>query len=131
MGFFGDFGMITTESAIQEALKAFTVLNQILGFDLKGEKSAWGIRIEFLGAAVAFLMIRNKCEAQLSASRERIQKISEEIEAILAKKGHFFGPDSEVSWEIELRANGSNGESRRSGPTPAVRHGGERRGGIG
>ena len=67
---------VTTESMIQEALKASTVLNQIFGFDLKEGKSEWGIGIEFLGGAVAFLAIRDKCEAQLSLSRERIQKVS-------------------------------------------------------
>ena len=39
MGHFGDFGKISAEPSIEEALRAFTSLNQVLGFELKVEKS--------------------------------------------------------------------------------------------
>ena len=48
VGYFDDFGVITTESAIEEALRAFTALSQILGFELKVGESECGIRVEFL-----------------------------------------------------------------------------------
>ena len=81
--------MLTAESRIQDALIAFTVSNQMLVCNLGVAKSEWGIRVDFLGVAVAFVTVRNKCEAQLSLSRERIQKVSEEIETILEKKEAF------------------------------------------
>ena len=89
VGYFNDFGMITAESRIQDALIAFTVLNQMLGRNLGEAKSEWGIRVDFLGVTVAFATVRNKCEAQLSSSRDRIQEVSEEIETILEKKEAF------------------------------------------
>ena len=52
LGFFGDSGVISTEATLQGALKAFTASGDILGFELKGVKSEWGARIEFLGATV-------------------------------------------------------------------------------
>ena len=80
---------MATESTIQEALRAFAVLNQMLGFDLNVGKSEWGIRIESLEVAVAPVMIGNKCEAQLSLPRGGTQKVSEEIETIFEKKEAF------------------------------------------
>ena len=65
-----DFGIITTESAIKEALRAFTAPNQILGFELKVEISEFGTRIEFSEVAVDFKIIREECEAQLSMIRK-------------------------------------------------------------
>ena len=59
MGYSDDIGIITPESTIEDALIAFTVSNQLFGFDLKAEESGWGISIEILGVAVAFLMVRN------------------------------------------------------------------------
>ena len=90
MGYFDDFGIITTESTIKEALQAFTTLNQILGFELKVEKSEFGTRIEFLGVTVDFRMIKEECEAQLSLSHERVQKMVHEIKAILQEKEIFL-----------------------------------------
>ena len=89
MGYFDDFGMITAESTIQEALEVCTVLNRMLGFDLKVEKSGWGIRIEFQEVAVAFVIISSKCGAHLSLSRGRIQIAPEEIGATSEKKKRF------------------------------------------
>ena len=74
MGYLEDFGIITTESAIEEALRASTALNQILRFELEIEKSEFGTRVEFLGATVDFKMIGGECEALLSLSQGRAKK---------------------------------------------------------
>ena len=42
--YFDDFGMVTTESAVQGTLAGFTALNEILAFELKIKKSRWGGR---------------------------------------------------------------------------------------
>ena len=49
LGYFHDFGVITPDSTAQDALKAFTALNDILGFDVKvkGQNGARGS--SFLG----------------------------------------------------------------------------------
>ena len=49
MGHFGDFGEAPPLSLAEEALLAFTKLNEILGLSLKLPKSEWGRIIEFLG----------------------------------------------------------------------------------
>ena len=90
MGYFDDFGIITTERAIREALDAFTKMNHILGFELKIEKSDWGTVLEFLGVTITFYVVSSGCEAQLSISSERVQKLTIEIERILKKKHVFF-----------------------------------------
>ena len=89
VGFFDDFGIITTESTIEVALRASAALNQILGFELKAEKSEYGPRIEFLGVTVEFKMIRGECEAQLSLPQKRVRNMMEEIKAILDEKEAF------------------------------------------
>ena len=87
MGYFGGVGIITMESTIEEAPRASTILNQKLGFDLHAKKSERGIRVEFLGATVACVVIRNKCEAQLLSSQARIRKVPEKIKTILEQQG--------------------------------------------
>ena len=87
IGYFGDFGEISAESTVQGALKAFTALNDILFFDLKATKSEWGARIEFLGVAVTIIIVDAECEAQLSISSDRVERIVNGISGILARKG--------------------------------------------
>ena len=43
-----DFGTDAAESAIQDALQAFTAMNDSLGCELKIDKSEWGAMLEFL-----------------------------------------------------------------------------------
>ena len=50
--FFDDFSITTTESAAQDALEAFTALNDSLGFELKVTNSEWGATVAFLGVTV-------------------------------------------------------------------------------
>ena len=68
LGFFDDFGIIATESAALDALRALTASNDILGFELKVLKSEWGTKIEFLGVTVTFLtvgmIVRAGCQYQ-------------------------------------------------------------------
>ena len=69
MGYFDDFGAIAAESCQGEALKAFAILNEILGFDSKVGQSEWGRALEFPGATASFLFAGGKCLAKLSLSR--------------------------------------------------------------
>ena len=70
----------------QDALKAFTALNDVLGLFLKVAKSEWGARIEFSGAPVTFLIANRKCEAQLSIPMDRIEGLLNEISRIVERK---------------------------------------------
>ena len=90
VGYFDDFGIISTESAIKEALQAFTALNQILGFESKVAKSEFGARIEFLGVTADFRMIKEESEAQLSLPPERVRKTTQKMKAILKEKEIFL-----------------------------------------
>ena len=89
LGYFDDFGIITTEMTVHEALNAFTKMNHILGFELKIEKSDWGTVLEFLGVTITFYVVRSGCVALLSLSHDRVQKLSSEIEKILLAD-HIF-----------------------------------------
>ena len=46
-GYFDDFGMVTAESVIRGAFRAFAALTDTLGFDPKIEKSEWGAGLGF------------------------------------------------------------------------------------
>ena len=61
-------------------------MKQILGFELKAEKSDWGISLEFLGAAIHFLIARSRCVAQLSIPPDRVEKLIREIKQITEQK---------------------------------------------
>ena len=56
LGYFDDFGIITTEMTVREALGAFTKMDRILGLELKIEKSDWGAVSEFLGVTIIFTL---------------------------------------------------------------------------
>ena len=71
LGYFGDFGINATESAVQDAIRAFTALNDILGSEQKAAKSEWGARIEFLGATITSLTVNGNREAQFPGPREK------------------------------------------------------------
>ena len=71
MCFPGDFRRVTTECTLQGALRRFTAPNDILDFDLKAGRSEWGIRLEFLGATVCFVIADSRREAHLSKSSKR------------------------------------------------------------
>ena len=88
LGYSDDFGMVAAESTVQGALRDFAALN-ILGFELKVTQSEWGTRVEFLGATVTFLIVSDKCEAQLSASTDRVTKLTDEIRRTLEGKDAF------------------------------------------
>ena len=68
LGYCDDFGITAAESAVQDALRAFAALNDILGFEPKVAKLEWGTRIGFLGVIVTFVIVNDKCEAQVSVS---------------------------------------------------------------
>ena len=54
-GNFGDFGVVTTESAVRDASRAFAALNDTLGLELQLEKSERGARLEFPGVTVCYV----------------------------------------------------------------------------
>ena len=85
LGYFDNFGMIATESTVQDALKAFTALSDILDFDMKPIKSVRGARVEFSWVTVTFIIVDEKCEAQLSTSSNRVEKLVSEISGILGQ----------------------------------------------
>ena len=72
LGYFGNFGVVPPESTLQDAIRAFAALNDILGLELKVTESEWGARIKFLGLTVFSAMVDLKCVAQLSTSPGRM-----------------------------------------------------------
>ena len=118
MGYFDDFGIITTERAIREALDAFTKMNHILGFELKIEKSDWGTVLEFLGVTITFYVVSSGCEAQLSISSERVKKLTIEIERILKRKHVFFAELQKLVGKLNFAQTATMGKVGRVAPRP-------------
>ena len=79
LGFSEDFGRLTTEYTIQDALRRFVPLNDILGFDLKAGKSERGARLESVGLPVRLVVADSGRRAHLSISQDRVEKASDEI----------------------------------------------------
>ena len=84
--YFGDFGIVAAEAAVQDSLRDFAGLIDILGFELEAATSEWATRIEILGVTVTFTTVDGKCEAQQPALLGRVTKLVGEIRLILERK---------------------------------------------
>ena len=90
LGYFDDFGMAGTESAIRGAQGALAASNAIIGCDLKIEKSERGAMSAFFRATARFVVFDKVRQAHLSLSPDRPRKLTDGIALLLERRGVFL-----------------------------------------
>ena len=86
VGYYDDFGLISPECLIKDALGIFTSFNKALLIILKDSKSEFGTLLEFLGLTISFRNDGSPVLASLSLSPEKNSKLVEMIEALSRQK---------------------------------------------
>ena len=96
LGYFKGFGIVTTVSTVQGALRALTARSDALGYKLKIEKS------KLVGVTVFFAILDLLREAHLSISPDRVKKSPDHFGAIPERKAAFSARTRKLAGKLNF-----------------------------
>ena len=102
---------VSTHSA--HALAAFADLNEILGLELKIKKPQRSKRLELLRETERFLVVEGVCQAHLSLSPGRVQKLTDEISRTLQQKEAFLAQTQKLVGRLDFAETSVMGRAER------------------